>query len=292
MSYRYSVLRFVPDSARGEFVNFGAIAGDDESGDWELRLIQNLRRAKAIDDHSRLGIALAFADVIEAHIAALDRLPETGAERMSAQLLERWADEMQNVVQVSRPAPIVAQSATNALDIVFSEHVVDPTARQFRFEKKHRAVTETKRAYRRHHVPDDAVAQRILVESGPYDGMFDFAIVNGRVLQLVHCWSFQLPDQAGLAEEVKAWAWMVSELRKQGGRVRIGDREVPVPRGLDVEVASVYIPPSADQAERRAFVEAEAVFVETGVRAYLPEDADRVAQSAALRLSGAQADGG
>jgi hypothetical protein len=35
------MLRFVPDPARGEFINIGAIAGDDDSGEWELRLLQN-----------------------------------------------------------------------------------------------------------------------------------------------------------------------------------------------------------------------------------------------------------
>lgn len=36
--------------------------------------------------------------------------------------------------------------------------------------------------------------------SGAYDGMFDFAVFNGRAVQLVQCWSFQLPNQADLAE--------------------------------------------------------------------------------------------
>ena len=39
MPYFFSLLRFVPDTARGEFVNLGAIAGDSEVVDWELRLI-------------------------------------------------------------------------------------------------------------------------------------------------------------------------------------------------------------------------------------------------------------
>jgi len=284
MPYRYSMLRFVPDSARGEFVNIGAIAGDDDSGDWELRLIQNPRRAKAIDDQSRLGTALAFADVVQEHIAAVDQAPGTGQEPMSTALLERWAREMQNVVQVSAPTPIVASSAEAALDVVFLELVVDPAARQLRFEKKHRAVAETSRAYRRHHVPEDSIARRILVTSGPYDSTFDFAVFNGRVVQLVQCWSFQLPDQATLAAEVRAWAWVVAELRRRGGQLRLGERRVPVPQGPELEVASVYLPPSAAQTETKAFGEARAAFAETNVQSYTPDSADLVAMSAASRL--------
>ena len=34
MRFVYSLVRFVPDPARGEFVNVGAIAGSEESSDW------------------------------------------------------------------------------------------------------------------------------------------------------------------------------------------------------------------------------------------------------------------
>jgi hypothetical protein len=46
----YSVVRFVPDPARGEFVNVGAIVGSEESSEWGLRQIENPVRARAVDD--------------------------------------------------------------------------------------------------------------------------------------------------------------------------------------------------------------------------------------------------
>ncbi len=285
MPYSYTMLRFVPDSARGEFVNIGAIAGSDETGDWEMRLIQNPRRAKAIDDQHRLGIALSFADVVQEHISAVERLPGLGPEPMSTELLRRWSADLNNVVQGSAPAPIVAESAEGALDIVFSELVVDPAARRFRFEKKHRAVGATSQAYRNHNVPDDAFAQRVHVESGPYDRTFDFAVFNGRVVQLVQCWSFQLPDQAELAEEVSAWAWIVHELRMRGGRLVLPDRSLAVPSGDELEVASVSIPPAAGQVGQRAYEAANAAFGEIHVRHVSVEHADEVASSAAARLA-------
>jgi hypothetical protein len=55
----------------------------------------------------------------------------------------------------------------------------------------------------------------------------------------MQCWSFQLPNQAELAEQVKAWAWVVRGLRKQGGSLQLGEREIAVPAGTDVEIASV-----------------------------------------------------
>ena len=61
MTYFFSMLRFVPDPARGEFVNIGAIAGDEETQDWELRLISNLKRARSIDHVAFLPHALEVA---------------------------------------------------------------------------------------------------------------------------------------------------------------------------------------------------------------------------------------
>jgi hypothetical protein len=73
----------------------------------------------------------------------------------------------------------------------------------------------------------------------------------------------------------------VNELNQQGGHLQFRDRSLSVPSGPELEIASVYVPPRADQHERRAFEEAKAAFAETHVRAYTPEEADTVGRSAA-----------
>jgi hypothetical protein len=282
MTYHYSLLRYVPDPARGEFVNLGILAGDDETQDWELRLIQNLRRARAFDDKGSLGLALAFAADLEDHIVAVEQLSGTSeAEPMSLQLVSQFSEEMQNIVQLSPPAPVIAESAESALDVLFSEFVVDPAAQRFRFRKKHQAVVSARRAYKQHEVPEEAVIEHAPVAAGPYTGKFDFAVANGRLVQLVHCWSFQLPNQVELAEQVKAWAWVVRELRDRGGRLETSDRAIEA--GREVEVATVFIPPEGDQ-EDTAFVQARAAFEETGVTQLTPDDADQLGARAAELL--------
>lgn len=282
MAFHYSLIRFVPDPGRGEFVNLGAVAGDPDGDEWELRLVQNLRRARAIDDRDALGVALGFAARLEDHLAALDQVPETSADPISLELLKGFSDEMQNVVQITPPTPIVAESAETALDVVFAEVIVDPAALKFRFEKKTQAVAATRRAYRAHGVPAEAVTERAPISSGPYEGLFDFAVANGEVLQLVQCWPFQLPNQAELAEQVKAWAWLVRGLRNRGGLMSMGQREIHV-RGSEVEVAAVYTPP-ADGQDAPAFEQAQAAFADTDVLALRRDDADAVGEHAAERL--------
>jgi hypothetical protein len=285
MAYSYSVLRFVPDPARGEFVNFGLLVGDDDAQDWELRILQNYRRAKAIDDRGALRVALGFVDRIETHIAALEQLPDASAVLpMSTELVRAFAGEMENVVQMTLPTPVIASSADEAADIVAAELLLDPVAQKYRFEKKHRAVGSTRRAYREHQVPEEAVAERAPVTAGPYDAAFDFAVFNGQAVQLVQCWSFQLPDQTQLAEQVRAWAWVVREIRERGGVVRAGDREVEVPRGDEIEIAAVAVPPAEGQENVHAYEEARAAFADTDVSELRPEDADVLGAHAVERL--------
>jgi hypothetical protein len=284
MSYHYSLIRFVPDPARGEFVNLGVIAGDDDGRDWDLRLIQNLRRPRALDDTGALALALAFAVRLEDHIEALEQLPDTTpVQPISTELLLQLSGEMQNIVQISTPTPVVADSAENALDLLFPELVVDAAAPEFRrFERKHRAQASTRRAYRAHDVPEEAVTEQAHVAAGPYEGHFDFAVSNGEVVQLVQCWSFQLPNQAELAEQVKAWAWVVRGLRKDGGRLHgLGDRDLDVEG--NVEIAAVFVPPATGQ-EAPAFDEARAAFAETDVLQLTPEQADELGHRAASKL--------
>jgi len=173
MSFQFSLIRFVPDPARGEFVNIGAIAGSDAAGEWELRLVSNLSRAKALDDRGVLSKAFAYAAGLEDNIAALDQLPEAaGAEPISSELLRRRAREMNNVVQFSMPAPIAADGAETALELVFDQLILDAARKSFPFEKKHRAQGAARRAYQAHDVPATAIRERAPVRSGVYDGLF------------------------------------------------------------------------------------------------------------------------
>jgi len=151
MTYHYSMLRFVPDPARAEFVNLGAIVGDEESGDWDVR-----------------------------------RLP------------------------------------------------------------------------------------------------FDFAVHNGKALQLVQCWSFQVQGQDELAEQLRSWAWLVHALRDRGGSASV-DGEPALTINPDVEIASVFVPPVAG-APAHAYEEAAAIFDAEDVFALPEERADEVGQHAAHQL--------
>lgn len=283
MPYRYSVIRFVPDPAKGEFVNLGVLCGDEEEGDWDFRVLSNLQRAKAIDrDTGYLPSALAFLGELEATLSRDDEMFPVATSPMTHNRLLTMSDEMKNIVQLTRPTPVVADSAEQALGVLSPELLVEGPSRKFPFEKKHRALSTTRRAYELARIPPRAIHRKRLVTSGPFDLNFDFAIGEDRIVQLVQCWSFQLPNQADLAEQVRAWAWVVHELRLQGGEVSTAIGVLEAEKGLSV--GAVYIPPTAD-GDQAAFEEALAAFEETEVAAVTPEQSDMIAERAMALLA-------
>lgn len=281
MPYFFSLIRFVPDTARGEFVNIGAIAGDERTGDWAVRWISNYSRAIALDSSGALPAAKAFTAEFEARVMRLTQLSFED-EPPTLQWLAEMATEMNNIVQLSDPAPVAADSAEAALDRVFERLLVDLPRATYRFKKKNEAQAVVRRAYENHRVPGTAIKQRVTVESAGFDTSFDFAVHNGRAVQLVQCWSFELPNQEELAEQVKAWAWVTRHIRDRGG-VLASEGGLVVPEDLDI--GAIYIPPR--DADSAAFEQAMSVFRELEITSatYDSEEADVIGARAAVRLS-------
>ena len=282
MKYLYSVIRFVPDPVRGEFVNIGALVGSEESSEWEVRQIENPIRARQMDDQKVLDAAWSFIDEvgrwIDQYHASLESLFNAQVE-LSESWMQQLYDEHRNIVQLSPPAPILAESTEEALERIFDLMVVDPSRRRFPYKKKHAALVAARRSYSRHNVrKGQGLHERVVLLAEPHRECLDFAVTNGRVAQLAHTWSFQVPDQDKLAEQVKAWGWTLHEVRVSGGVVKIGEQaRLTVPKDVDIEV--VYVPPMSERGSP-AWQEARSVFAELGVTALTLEDANKLGERA------------
>lgn len=268
MRFVYSVVRFVPDPARGEFVNVGAIVGSDESSEWEWRQVDNPVRARALDDNKALEAVWLFLDQVGRAMDDFERAQESLFEP-EVELSEIWLKQLhvdhRNVVQLSAPAPMVASSADEALDRVFDQMVIDPAHRRHAFLKKHSALAAVRSSYRRHSIQRGVnLRERIALTTVHHRERFDFAVTDGQALQLTHTWSFQVPDQNQLAEQVKAWGWTVRDVRDGGGSVALlNGAEFEVPKDIDIEV--VYVPPAPGQ-DAPAIGDAMSVFAALDVR--------------------------
>jgi hypothetical protein len=290
MRYVYSVVRFVPDPTRGEFVNVGAIVGSETTSEWQVRQIDNPVRARAVDDRKSLDAVWSFMDGVGRQIDEYDRATESLFPQSAPDLSENWLDrlcaEHRNIVQLSAPAPMVAGSAEEALDLVFEEMIVDPAHRKHPFKKKHTALGAVRESYRRHFlVRGKHLRERVPVQTEKYRESFDFAVTDGRVLQLAHTWSFQVPDQDLLSEQVRAWGWTVRDIKKSGGILKAhdGDR-LEIPSGVDVQVVYIQPEPTMDAAAMNVALN---VFKELKVHHSPIENADIVGANAQKLLKAA-----
>ena len=124
MVFVYSVIQFVPNIARGEFVNVGVLAGSDETGKWATRRIHNIDRAVLLGGH---GSGLLVAGVFE--WVDLDLMPRLLARvnRGDGQrfLWDQAARGDHSYAQITKPTPMAADSLQDALDKVFDIKVLD-----------------------------------------------------------------------------------------------------------------------------------------------------------------------
>jgi hypothetical protein len=261
MKFVYSLIRYVPDPMRGEFVNVGAIAGSDESSEWEVRQVENPIRARQFDESGSLPAVFAFIDQLARSVDAFeDSITSPTLDEPEISLSEDWLtavhSDHRNIVQLSPPLPLIADSATEALDRVFDELIVDP-ARRSGSQNKHPALAAARKAYGEAglHINQDFF-ERVIIEAGQHRQKLDFAVANGRVVQLAEAWSFQVADQERLADNIKSWGWTMKAVQEDGGVIHVAERELEVPK--EVDIAVVYVPPSADDTQP-ALADAKAV---------------------------------
>lgn len=282
MRYVYSLVRFVPDPARGEFVNIGTIAGSEESSEWQWRQIENPVRARAIDDRKSLEAVWAFLDRVGREMDDYER-SQVSLFEPNVELSEAWLQQLyvahRNVVQLTPPTPMVAASADEALDRVFDQMVLDPALHRHPFQKKYVALAAVRAAYRKHSVQKGVnLRERVALETENHRERFDFAVTNGRTLQLAHTWSFQVPDQEQVAEQVKAWGWTVRDVQQGGGTVKLPDgSRFTVAKDVDLEV--VYVAPAPGE-EAPAVRDALNVFKALAIPHGPLDMADRVGERA------------
>lgn len=281
MRFVYSVVRYVPNPATGEFVNIGAIAGSDETGDWSLRQAGNPRRA-------RLFGPLESLNAVDAFMNDIGKRLDTFALMQSDDISEDWLSDLQqrqrNVVQLSVPAPVIAESAEEALEFVFSQVITDDgngTGGLPRgYATRLRLFSELRSSYRRANIRGDLIREKSSVLAEGLHAPMDFVVGNGVAVQLAHTWSFQIQSLGEVAKDVKSWGFTLERLIRHGGRTA-GENPAEIPAGVPVEV--VFAPPITTVQED-AFDEATRVFSDLGVATVRQEDVARVAVEAREQL--------
>lgn len=256
MAYEYWVVRYVPNPVTGEFVNVGVVAGSGD--DWAVRKVAKLDRVSRLGGH--LGETRAFFSRINQLIPSnAASLFESSHQDIARGVVEDLRARMCNVVQLSAPRPVLADTAESAAEFAFGVMVQEQAA-----EGKMRAGTIARRRVIEQVRQDPILSnhlragQELIV--GQQRTKVHFAIENGEIRQLNHVWDFSVKNTDRLVERVRAWSFLVGQVR--AGKTAMlreysGSAEVlDVPRSVDVNC--LYTPATSDLAREQLAVARDA----------------------------------
>jgi Protein of unknown function (DUF3037) len=252
----YSIVQVVPDPARGERLNVGALAWDPETDSGSARFASYGRRLRALGV-ANLSAVDEFRDWLsDALVAPTDRLFFAGTRAADS----RWnleamqaATQWGGIIQLSDVRPARANSATELANTVYERAVHVGRARRpapstqkaaQKAEVREAVADELRRAIYRRFPQATGLAHPISVETRvrvpgkkkPHQ--FDVAIVNGSVAGAMITPNFENRKTAEVVRDLEAATWGVIDVR---------DAE----RGVRFAVASPA--PTTDDQVREAF---------------------------------------
>jgi hypothetical protein len=250
MRFDYWVIRYVPDSVRGEFVNIGVVAGRD--GQWAYRRVSNLGRASRLGGSaSHTGSFLRrIESAIESRLDAVEALfPGESVPAFGRGDIEDLRVRMNNLVQLSEARPVLARSADEAVDLAFELMIVDSET-DVNHRTRTRVLQDLRRAFDLRPDLDRHVARSQIATVGAQETGIDFAVQDGVVRQMSQIWAFDVKDVRHLQTQIQAWNYLLGLLRDGGGsltsRSRDGDGlEIPG----DVEINAVFAAPVTPAGE-------------------------------------------
>lgn len=284
--YIYSIIRCLPDPRTGEFVNYGAIAGNPVTGDWDIRQLSRTDRIRKFAPVLVLEVASSFMLQLGATIDA--QRASSGSEPLDEEWLQRLHHDHRNTVQLSPPAPILANSAQEALELIFEHMIIDPVTQPRQALTTKDAITRRLRdVYRGADIDPSLIRQRPQVFVGAHvNYTVDFAIANGHAVQLAQAWSFRRSSLDEVSMQVKAWGYALDRLRG-GEEARVIDTTTQQVCTIDaaVDLQVVVVPPQTAPQER-CFNEANEVFNGLGAQVHSLDDVDVVGARAEMLIKG------
>ena len=282
--YVYSLVRCVPDPRTGEFINVGAIVGDPESGDWSMRQVSNETRVRKLSGPVHLDAVHRFLTEVGIKLDEARALMENEGTNgvLDAAWLESLHYDHRNVVQLSAPTPMAAESAEQALDFLFAGQVIDPQMQSREpVVTKWTVISDLRRAYRQAAVDSRLIHQKAELYVGQHlHAPLDFAIIADQALQIAQGWSFRRADIDDVSTQVKAWAFPIGRLRAEDDArvISAGETVSRISRDVDVQVI-VAEPRTGEQI--RAYEEASQVFAQVRASVHTLAETDEVGRYAA-----------
>lgn len=282
--YQYSIIRFVPSPIRGEFVNLGLIVGCDQTGEWLIDVVSSKNRATKLDDQSILPMVVADLQRVQTLVENFSEPDIFGTEvELSEEWLRQLSRNSQNVLQFSTPKSVLGDSASNALQKLWGNLIVEHVPAERSNVSKATVISRYWTALTQQRLTAKNLKRKVRLETSKTHAPIDVVVHNGVVKDITQCWSFQIKETDDLLNDIKAWGWTIRDLRESGGMILTPNSKIEVPN--DVNVGVLFAP----GASGSFLQEAQDVFSDADVRAEQVElvNVDSHAEAAAKRLAAA-----
>ena len=247
-SYQYWLIRYVPNIARGEFINVGIVAGRD-GGDWSLRWATSQSRA------TRLG---GSPREITKWVRWFERVfygdhRPINSER-SSKLTTEWLSQLSrrqaNSVQVTAAVPIEAASSTDAINLLYPLLVEGSDDVRRRSGTRRKIAGELREIYEfdfNLEVGRDLLTSPI-AKVGKQRTRFDLAAFTNGAPHLTHAWAFDTKNPDSLQQEIQSWSFLVGLIREDGASMNGFGRLLSI--ADDVPIHAVYEEPRENASDR------------------------------------------
>lgn len=251
------VLRYVPNPVRGEFVNVGVLVGSNH-GDWAIKYASSLARANHLGgDATKIKPVLRALELRIPAISEKEKYPTlfNASSNLSIEEVENMRVHKNNALQLSEPNSAFGDSAQDLAEKLYG-HFVEEKA----VSRKPAEATRLKNLYQ--DAVETVTPQGVKLESsveatfGERHQKFDFLLHKGlEACQLVDAVNFQKKAK-DLDENMDAYAYRVTSLRKHGAVINLSPNESEVSLDKDVPLFIIHNAPE-DKAQEKILRRAE-----------------------------------
>lgn len=130
---------------------------------------------------------------------------------------------------------MVASDAEGALNSIFEYQICDPPLRP-RVQNKQAVREAVRRSYQARRIGKENLKERVTLQANRHEEYVDFAVTNGRVVQLAHTWPIPTTIHKTFARDVRGWGYAIRDMRRDGGIISTKGATFDVDPEVDIEV--------------------------------------------------------
>ena len=213
--YRFSVIRYVPDARREEYMNVGIVVVADDSSFVGSQFGTNWRRMERFGQED-VGFLKEFARVLRDRSKVQQPLDPT--QRLSIETLSTLAFSWKNSIQFSELRAAQHNNPQQLLEYLFGLYVVEKRPSRHRLRTRQDIINRTEREFRqalsRAYIgPELEIKRDQILPGRTLPQPMDIVIQNGAPWLAIECLSFQRAQTEDFDITIKATAYMLGEIR-------------------------------------------------------------------------------